>query len=63
MFAYIMDSKSKKVVYLFLVVACGLPFVNSSSALLLGFITTLLMGENPFGELSHKWSNYLQNRL
>lgn len=59
MFVPKMKSISKKIFYLILIVICGFPFVSSSTALLFGFLTTVLMGENPFKNQSNIWSNYL----
>ena len=51
--------KLKNAIFIVLFILCFFPFVNSSTALLIGFLTTMLMKENPFGELSNLWSNYL----
>lgn len=48
----------KKVLWLSLIVVCGLPFVNTAYALSAGIIFSLLVG-NPLPQQSARWSKTL----
>ncbi|AXO79363.1 putative sulfate exporter family transporter [Olleya aquimaris] len=53
-----MKSKLSKILYLVIVITIALGYINSTSALLLGFGFTLLF-DNPFKTYSHKVISYL----